>query len=172
VVPGRDDTGPSWLPDGKRFLVRTTPPPNDPTGFFLNSLAGGPLERVYTGEGWYPQWQNGDGGDPAAGAGDTILYVEKGRIMTTRPGGAPHVVVAEAALSRTAQIGFATWSHDNLRVIFSVHTEDYRVVSPDQQTVLPEEQQPDWELWSVALDGTGLRNLSNDPALRQVEPGT
>jgi len=154
------DGGPSWLPDGKRVLVRSSPPANDPTGFFTFNLDNGSLERVYTGEGQSPEW------------GETILYRENRQILTTTPGGTPQVVLSETDLPPQAHFGSATWSHDHTRVIFSVHMGEFRVVSPDQQIYLPEDQQPDWELWSVAPDGTDLKNLSNDPALRQDSPGT
>ena len=129
------------------------------------------MRRVHTGEGIPEWWQNGDA-TLVPGSGDSIVYLDRDRIVTTRSDGPDHAILSDADLPAHSHIRSAIWSYDHTRILFAAVMGDDRLTGPDATISLPEEQQPDVELWSVALDGSDLRNLSNDPALRQADPGT
>jgi TolB protein len=164
--PGGDDVPGSWSPNGKRIVFERVSPSGDPEGVFVMNLNGTGLKRILPPTvsvncctfNWSPQGNEIAFSRHATPDVHSSLWVMHSDGSGLRPLPVPPGSGCGGANADPAAIGCLqpAWSPDGTKLAFAGGL--------DLDT--------DGEIYTVNLDGTGLRQVTNAPGSESPDWGT
>jgi TolB protein len=138
VAKNLEDQLPTWSPDGESVIFLSRRSGQRWSELFVVSWTGGEAEKI--GEGEYPTWAQ-DGQLAFKGWESTGVGLRLSQPVPT-------------------QI-----TKDNIEVLSDHDTDTAPAVSPDgKQIAFMSRRDGNWNIYVVNSDGTGLRQLTDDPA--------